>query len=216
MCSKILGIGTAARNWKQMKAVKSGQRANTSTEKCKKQVLVYGRYMQAKAKARRAKLTSAGKLWDDEDFTFCKMDPLCNEIVESLRSDDLAAGGDLRIFRAWEETWEQKRIGPNGDPLHEARLLKKYGGLVWLDPDNEFSRRTAHPEHMFFEKKRGNNRYHVFAIKDGYDMKLDPQKQRDLWDVWEMSTDFYESVCDYYSDNPKVKCYTKEDDCDSE
>ena len=47
-------------------------------------------------------------------------------------------------------------------------------------------------------------------------MKLDPQKQRDLWDVWEMSTDFYESVCDYYSDNPKVKCYTKEDDCDSE
>ena len=175
-----------------------------------------GRGQTPAQKDARNKLTSAEKLWDDDDFTFCKMDPLCNEIVESLQSDDLAAGGNLRIFNAWEETWEQKRIGPNGDPLHEARLLKKYGGLMWLGQDNEFSRRTAHPEQMFFEKKRGNNRYHVFAIKDGYDMKLDPQKQRDLWDVWEMSTDFYESVCDYYSDNPKVKCYTKEDDCDSE
>ncbi len=34
---KILGIGTAEQNWKQVKAVKSGQRVNTSIEKTKKQ-----------------------------------------------------------------------------------------------------------------------------------------------------------------------------------
>jgi hypothetical protein len=36
--SKILGIGTAERNWKQVEAVKSGQRVNTGINKTKKQV----------------------------------------------------------------------------------------------------------------------------------------------------------------------------------
>jgi hypothetical protein len=31
--SKILGIGTAERNWKQVKAVKSGQRINTTIDR---------------------------------------------------------------------------------------------------------------------------------------------------------------------------------------
>ena len=35
VCSKILGIGTAERNWKQIKAVKAGQRAALGAEKCK-------------------------------------------------------------------------------------------------------------------------------------------------------------------------------------
>jgi len=42
--SKILGIGTAERNWKQVKAVKSGQRVNTGMDKTKKQVLIYAQY----------------------------------------------------------------------------------------------------------------------------------------------------------------------------
>ena len=36
VCPKILGIGTAERDWKQIKAVKTGQRAALSAEKCKK------------------------------------------------------------------------------------------------------------------------------------------------------------------------------------
>ena len=42
--SKILVIGTAERNWKQVKAVKSGQRVNTSIDKTRKQVLIYAQY----------------------------------------------------------------------------------------------------------------------------------------------------------------------------
>jgi len=42
--SKILGIGTAERNWKQVKLMKSGQRSNIQSEKCKKQVTLYGNY----------------------------------------------------------------------------------------------------------------------------------------------------------------------------
>jgi len=84
--SKILGIGTAERNWKwkQVKAVKSGQRVNTGIDKTKKQVLIYAQYQQTHAQARMTKLAAAGKLWEDEDFASMKMDPFCKEIKESL------------------------------------------------------------------------------------------------------------------------------------
>jgi hypothetical protein len=42
--SKILGIGTLERNWKQVKAVKSGQRVNKTICKTTKQVLIYAQY----------------------------------------------------------------------------------------------------------------------------------------------------------------------------
>jgi len=62
--SKILGIGAAEQNWKQVKAVKSGQCVNTSIEKTKKQVLVYAQYQQMRSQARQNKISSAGMLWD--------------------------------------------------------------------------------------------------------------------------------------------------------
>jgi hypothetical protein len=85
--SKILGIGTAERNWKQVKAVKSGQRVNTGINKTKKQVLIYAQYQQTRAQARMTKLAAAGKLWEDDDFASMKMDPFCKEIKESLQAE---------------------------------------------------------------------------------------------------------------------------------
>ncbi len=60
--SKILGIGTAKRNWKQIKGVKSGQRVNTGIDKTKKQVLIYTQYQQTRAQVQMSKLSAAGKL----------------------------------------------------------------------------------------------------------------------------------------------------------
>jgi hypothetical protein len=42
--SKIIGIGMAERNWKQVKKVKKGDCAKTGVEKTSKQVLVYSQY----------------------------------------------------------------------------------------------------------------------------------------------------------------------------
>jgi hypothetical protein len=70
--SKILGIGTAERNWKQIKAVKLGQRMNTGMDKTKKQVLNYSQYQQMKVQARIQKLSCVGKLWDDDYFKSMK------------------------------------------------------------------------------------------------------------------------------------------------
>ena len=71
-------------NWKQVKAVKSGQRVNTSIDKTRKQVLIYAQYQQMHAQARAMKLSEAGKLWDDKDFEGLKMDVFCKEIQMSL------------------------------------------------------------------------------------------------------------------------------------
>jgi hypothetical protein len=111
--SKILGIGTAERNWKQVKAVKSGQRVNTGIEKTKKQVLIYAQYQQTLAQVRMTKLAAAGKLWEDEDFASMKMDPFCKEIKESLQAEQME--NKVRILRLWQERWELEKIGPNGN-----------------------------------------------------------------------------------------------------
>ena len=51
----------------------------------------------------------AGKLWDDKDFEVCKMDPYCSEINEALK--DKREEENIRVFRAWEESWEKKKLG---------------------------------------------------------------------------------------------------------
>ncbi|KAL3771803.1 hypothetical protein ACHAW5_005358 [Stephanodiscus triporus] len=62
--SKIVGIGTAERNWKQVKAVKSGsgQRTNTGVLKAKYQVMIYSQYQQMKAQMRITRMSCAGKV----------------------------------------------------------------------------------------------------------------------------------------------------------
>jgi hypothetical protein len=40
-----------------------------------------------------------------------------------------------RVFRVWVEDWE-KELLKNNDCVAEARLLEKYKGLVFFDPDN--------------------------------------------------------------------------------
>jgi hypothetical protein len=84
------------------------------------------------------KLAVAGKLWDDQDFASMKMDTFCKEIKESLQ-DQQTEPPVVRILRLWQEKWELKKIGPNGDLILEACLTKKYKGLKFFDIDaNKF------------------------------------------------------------------------------
>ena len=91
--------------------------------------------MQKKQRYQQDRLRAAGKLWCEEDFESMKLDLLCTDTVESAAT---LPKKTARIFRAWEERWEQVKIGPGGDDVHEARLVRKYGGLRWLDADNGY------------------------------------------------------------------------------
>ena len=141
-----------------------------------------------------------------------KMDAFCSEITESMKLDSVEPP---RIFCAWEETWEKVQVGPVGDGLLEQRFLRKYGGLKWVD-DKDNQRYTARRDFMFFQKKRGDNQYWIMGVREGYDVQMEPDDQKQLWECWERTDDFYEMITKYYEDEPSVKVFQKTDDCDSE
>ena len=152
------------------------------------------------------KIATAGKLWDNEDFKMIKMDDYCNKIEASMED---ANGGDVRIFCAWEETLEKKKLMTNGDVVLESRFINKYHGLKWLDCDTEYCQYKTHPVLMYFEKKRGNNQYHAFGLKGRYDLKLEPDEWMVLWEPWERNNNLFELITEYYKDITKVRRYLR-------
>ena len=84
-------------------------------------------------------MARAGRLWEDVDFSTLKLD--------RWGIDTEVLGGDKkakRILRAWKESWEDEET-KKADPVVEARLVRKYGGLQWNDPDNVDRLTTSHP-----------------------------------------------------------------------
>jgi hypothetical protein len=63
--SKILGIGTAKCNWKQVKNIKYRDLANLGNKVTAKITNVYGQYQQVKSRNRDDKRSSVGRLWTE-------------------------------------------------------------------------------------------------------------------------------------------------------
>ncbi len=122
--SKKLGIGTAERNWKQVKKIKHGDHANLGNKVTTKITNVYGQYQQVKSRNSDDKSSSVGRLWTEEDLHCMKMDVFCSDIAKSLDTD--ARIRTLRTFRNWNKSWQQlfKGVGPRGDVVLEERLKK--------------------------------------------------------------------------------------------
>ncbi len=95
--SKILGIGTAERNWKQVKKIKYGDCANLGNKVTAKITNVYGQYQQVKSCYRDDQRSSVGSLWTEEDLYCMKIDVFCADIVVSLDTD--ARIQNMRTFR---------------------------------------------------------------------------------------------------------------------
>jgi hypothetical protein len=121
--SKILGIGTAEQNWKQVKLIKCGQHSNIKSDKCKKQGTLFGKNQQLKVVARVERLSSVGQLWEDADFKTKKMDLYCEDMWDALEVD---ATDPRKIFQNWQEKKEMKKLRPQGDVLLFEWLKKNY------------------------------------------------------------------------------------------
>jgi hypothetical protein len=50
--------------------------------------------------------SSAGKLWDDSNFSFMKMDVYCNDLEEEVNADPEFHFQVTRIAKLWWERWE--------------------------------------------------------------------------------------------------------------
>jgi hypothetical protein len=99
--SKILGIGRAKRNWKQVKKIKYRDRANHGNKVTVKITNVYGQYQQVKPRNRDDQRSSVGRLWTKEDLHCMKMDVFCADIADSLDMD--ARIQNMRTFRNWNK-----------------------------------------------------------------------------------------------------------------
>jgi hypothetical protein len=213
--SKILGIGTSERNWKQVKLMKSGQRSNTHPERCKKQVALYGIYQQTKARARAAKLSSVGKLWEDADFKTLKMDEYCKDMVEEL---DLDERPPFKMFRNWQETWERKPLGPAGDVLLHERLKVKYIGFKLNENEGDYRIFTVHA--IEFKRETRRKFYQIVGVTKDFDTNLSIEENEvNHYDVWEFCSDTYDCFRVYYDENAeeeRVTVYEKGGVCDSE
>ena len=162
--SKILGIGSAERNWKQVKKLKSGDRSNLSMNVTSKITNVYGQYQRMKASSRQEQMSSVGKLWTEEDFHCMKLDVFCGDIAASLEND--ARMATMRIFRNWNERWQNPPhgLGPRGDDFLEERLRTKFLGMKLLWNTNLF---WIHS--VALRKKRADNKYVLIAINESFE-----------------------------------------------
>ena len=199
--SKILGIGSAERNWKQVKLVKSGQWVNTSMEKTTKQVLLYAAYQQARAQAEINKRALAGKLWEDGDFASMKMDLFCKDIQESLEEseEDVIPARHVQL---WRERWEVHTKSPSEDKQLKEHLLRKYASLKLYDRD--YDNRELTCIKRYFQKERNDaNRYCILAAMAGYDPDKDDldEENYELWTLRELDEALYDYICGYYEAN---------------
>jgi hypothetical protein len=110
--SKILGIGSAERNWKQVKKIKRKDCAQTGIDKTAKQVLVYAQYQMLCGKLCKTALLCAGKLWEDTDFDCMKMDAYCKDLQEEVTNANLQNEPIqcVRNVRLWQESWEVSKM----------------------------------------------------------------------------------------------------------
>ena len=92
--------------------------------------------------------------------------------------------GEARIFCAWVETCEKKKLGTTGDHIFKAILVRKYRYLKWFDLYNDYNLRVAHPDKMSFIKQRENNKYHILATLDGYYISFSLESQLNWSEVW--------------------------------
>ncbi len=103
--SKISGIGTAKRSWKQVKKIKYGDPANLRNKVTAKIINVYGQYQQVKLCNKDDQRSSVGRLWTEEDLYCMKMDVFCADIADSLETD--ARIQNLKTFCNWNKDWQQ-------------------------------------------------------------------------------------------------------------
>ena len=66
--SKIVGLGSSERNWKELKRAKTPTRNQLEMEKLVKLTTIVDHHCGAKSERRRARLARACKLWTEDDF----------------------------------------------------------------------------------------------------------------------------------------------------
>ena len=159
--SKLCGIGPAERSWGAVKQIKMGKRSHLSGESTEKRSIIYVSSKIEQARIHREKMEkidAVGKdaMFGDEDLAFDLHLETFGVDIATLKEPAVQ-----RVFRAYVEDWEEEDRKKN-DCVAEARLLAKYKGLVFVDPDTEKTF-SVYEKNMEFRRGR-NNGWFVLAV----------------------------------------------------
>ena len=102
--------------------------------------------------------------FDDQDLAFDKDLEKVGVVVRDLKRPMKKC-----VFWCWLTDEEKKWMKKRKDPVYEAKLLRKMGGLNFYDPDTNFTY-TVCTEDMFWEARHG---YAALGVKEG-DRPEDP------------------------------------------
>lgn len=133
VCSKIVGIGSAERQWGEVKHLKTDKRSNMGHENVKKQSVIYGAACMETADAtdikKEAEMPSSysAMSWTDADF---------DEEFDMLSSVPKKKNGPRRVVKCWTEDWE-KECWCQQSAFSEQKFLTTYGGLDIFDVDRQ-------------------------------------------------------------------------------
>jgi hypothetical protein len=200
VCSKILGIGSAERSWGDVKHLKTNKRAHLSGERVKKQATIFGASCIEQAEIKRNKTlddskTSPYKYWRDDDF-----DKAFGMDMFIADNKEMQEEKPSRIFKAWMEDWEEIAIKKR-DPVSEAKLLRKYGGVQWFDPDYKLVFYSDKESLEWTRKTKNGGGYCIIGYDEHYNDE-DPNRS-DHVEPWVVSDDLIECIATYYKDNPQ-------------
>jgi hypothetical protein len=134
------------------------------------------------------------RFWTDGDFD--KEFDMFQETEESSRLKK-----PLRFFKAWEEEWEQGSI-LNKDPVNEAKLLTKYEGLRFFDPDTQGMLQIENKELDWRRRRKDTGGYHLICYPEDYDEKAENCK--DGIEFWAFCEDLRYCIAEYYKKNNKL------------
>ena len=160
--SKICGMGSAERSWGDVKTLKSGKRSHTSSASMEKQSIIYSKYCIEQSRLKQ------------------QYEINNNSAVISFEDDDLNTSFDMyihkkqhqkRIIRCYMEDWEHEFVLKQKDCVARAKILQKYGGLLFYDMDspfeNVYEEYWIDPTQLNWEKKSKDVRggYTIVAVK---------------------------------------------------
>ena len=114
-----------------------------------------------------------------------------------------------------KEDWEPEVIKKQG-PVNKAKLLQKYGGLNWVDPDygDTF---TACKEHMYWSSKRKSRGYCLKGLLPAFDAEAPDDND---WEPWVLDPECLHClIVEYIEKHPckdLVLVKRKQEDSDEE
>ena len=193
VCSKIVGMGSAERNWGDVKYLKSEKRSHLSSEAVEKQATIFGASCMMDASIERKKAQDAQdsvpdryKYWDDEDLDL-QFDLLAATSLHASRK---------RILKCYFELWEEEHVLQRDD-VSKAKFLAKYGGLEFKDIDNDEGKLNKVSEtelHFQRRTKKDNGGWAVVSYTD--------TKERNVWPIFKGCA-LHDCLATYYHQHPE-------------